>query len=618
MRPLTVLVAIASSLSLPLLGCAGTVSDDPDRGNETPRGGGPGGGGSLGGTGGRTGTGGAGGNEFGEGGAQGGAPNVGGATGQPQAPHEDLAAKTGFVCDPTKAPAGRPRLWLLSDKQYANTLATLFKNQRLQPGNGGLPTSFLNGVPLPFTFKNSADRFSTRALSYTLAEDELRDAMQAATTLAPRIVEDWAKRTCLKQATADAATCLGERVKFAAPILFGRPPTQEEETHFVQLGLSLSADLGLKGAAATVLRAMLMAPQFLYRTELGEPTGDGASRRLTNYEVASALAYGLTDAPPDRELWEAATAGALTDPAVIKGHVARLAAGLSKRGPVAAFFRQYYQYPQTSRIQRPDKGYNALMMIYDTDAFIGAMLDRHGENGFLSALLTSPLVFATKWTASLYGLTTTPAERIALETTPSPRFGILTQPSWLSSFAQVERTDPIRRGRFIRESMLCQHIPEVQIEDLPTIPEDPGRTQREKLEIHRSGVGCASCHALMDPLGLVFEGFGYIGENRAMEAGRPVDTTGELVGSADQDGPVSGPADLTARLAVSVTARECFVSHNFEYWMGRPASPGDECTLLAADTAFAQEQSYVKLLQALFSSDSFLLRRRWEESGENP
>jgi hypothetical protein len=121
----------------------------------------------------------------------------------------------------------------------------------------------------------------------------------------------------------------------------------------------------------------------------------------------------------------------------------------------------------------------------------------------------------------------------------------------------------------------------------------------------------------MDPMGLVFEGYGYLGENREMEAGRPVDTTGELVGSADKDGPVSGPEEFTARLAASVTTRECFVSHNFEYWMGRQPARGDECTLAAADEAFSKEQNYVKLLQALFSSDAFLKRRPMDD-GETP
>jgi hypothetical protein len=48
-------------------------------------------------------------------------------------------------------------------------------------------------------------------------------------------------------------------------------------------------------------------------------------------------------------------------------------------------------------------------------------------------------------------------------------------------------------------------------------------TLRETLSQHRANPACASCHAKFDAFGLVFEGYGPVGETRTQDlAGRPV------------------------------------------------------------------------------------------------
>ncbi|MEM9194500.1 MAG: DUF1595 domain-containing protein, partial [Myxococcota bacterium] len=51
-----------------------------------------------------------------------------------------------------------------------------------------------------------------------------------------------------------------------------------------------------KGAEA-VIATMLQSPHFLYRQEIGQPNGD--MHELDAYELATNLAFTLTDAPPD-------------------------------------------------------------------------------------------------------------------------------------------------------------------------------------------------------------------------------------------------------------------------------------------------------------------------------
>ncbi|MGE3777452.1 MAG: DUF1585 domain-containing protein, partial [Pirellulaceae bacterium] len=54
-------------------------------------------------------------------------------------------------------------------------------------------------------------------------------------------------------------------------------------------------------------------------------------------------------------------------------------------------------------------------------------------------------------------------------------------------------------------------------------------TVRELLEIHRRDALCASCHARMDPIGLALEEYNAIGQWRAEEQGKPIETSGQLI-----------------------------------------------------------------------------------------
>ena len=60
---------------------------------------------------------------------------------------------------------------------------------------------------------------------------------------------------------------------------------------------------------------------------------------------------------------------------------------------------------------------------------------------------------------------------------------------------------------------------------MPELPNDESKmgnlTLREVLEQHREDPSCAGCHARFDSFGLVFEGYGPIGELREQGSGRP-------------------------------------------------------------------------------------------------
>ena len=61
---------------------------------------------------------------------------------------------------------------------------------------------------------------------------------------------------------------------------------------------------------------------------------------------------------------------------------------------------------------------------------------------------------------------------------------------------------------------------------------------RERIAQHRANPACASCHAMMDPLGLSLENFDLVGKWRTVdEALLPIDASGTLPDGTKFDGP---------------------------------------------------------------------------------
>ncbi len=200
---------------------------------------------------------------------------------------------------------------------------------------------------------------------------------------------------------------------------------------------------------------------------------------------------------------------------------------------------------------------------------------------------------------------------------PGKRAGILMHPAWLIAQSQNLDNDPIRRGKWIRESLLADQVPELPITVDASIPDEPDQTLRHRFRVTRQAE-CWRCHVQMNPLGMPFEAFDDFGRFREVERlhakgmTAPVDSSGLLAGTRDQalDGPVETPIELVHRLAQSERVRQSFVRHAFRYWMGRNETPSDAATLQAADQAYvASGGSFRALVLSLLASDSFLYRK---------
>ena len=86
------------------------------------------------------------------------------------------------------------------------------------------------------------------------------------------------------------------------------------------------------------------------------------------------------------------------------------------------------------------------------------------------------------------------------------RAGILSHPSWLIAHSLNDTTDPVRRGKWIRERLLAGTIPDIPITVDASIPEDAHKTLRERYSVTEAK-SCWKCHVKMNPLGYAFEIF---------------------------------------------------------------------------------------------------------------
>lgn len=213
------------------------------------------------------------------------------------------------------------------------------------------------------------------------------------------------------------------------------------------------------------------------------------------------------------------------------------------------------------------------------------------------------------------------------------RKGILTHPAWLIAHSGNFQTDPIRRGRWIREKLLAGHVPDVPITVDALVPDDPHKTFRERVEMVTTKAECWKCHQKMNPLGLPFESFDDFGRYRLNEPlespenlvaktkkkngvdtykTRPVSTLGRLTGTEDAelDGKVSNAFELINRLSQSPRVRQSIIRYAFRFFMGRNEMLSDSKTLMDADDAYVKSGgSFKAVVVSLLTSDSFMYRK---------
>jgi Protein of unknown function (DUF1588)/Protein of unknown function (DUF1585)/Protein of unknown function (DUF1592) len=220
-------------------------------------------------------------------------------------------------------------------------------------------------------------------------------------------------------------------------------------------------------------------------------------------------------------------------------------------------------------------------------------------------LFTTRETFISPTLATLYGVPAPPTWSAYEVPADSPRAGLLTQEAFLVAHAHPGRSSATRRGKALRELLLCQTVPRPPPNvDFSLIENTKStlHTARERLAVHRSDPVCAGCHKLTDPIGLALENFDGAGQYRADERGAPIDASGVLDGRTFTDA-----AGLGQALHDHPALPTCLVKRVYAYGTGGPTVAGDKPTLDYLGERFAKSgYRFPDLLRAITLSTAFV------------
>jgi hypothetical protein len=432
----------------------------------------------------------------------------------------------------------------LTSTQYRNTIADLLPgttiNTDLDPDTAldGFASIGAARVSLSATateqFDTAAFDLAHQALSNTATRGALVGCAPAGTT------DDTCARTFV--------TTFGRRA-------WRRELTADEITRYATIGTTAAGMVkDFWGGLEYALAGLLDSPHFLYREELGAADPSDSTRRVfSGYELASRLSFLITNSTPDDTLLDAAKSGKLGTTAGLAAEAQRLLASPRAHAAMANFFTELYALGNLDSLPQSPMFFPAVsatlgasmrtetLKVLDDIAF-GAGTDYRTFFG-------STTTYVNKELASLYGLPAVSGSDFVKVSLPAsgPRAGFLGQGSFLAMYSHADSGSPTRRGKFIREVILCQAVPSAPPDVNTTFPVDaPGATQRttrQKLEQHRmAGSSCQACHQVMDPVGLGMENFDGVGAYRTTEAGQTIDASGQLDSVAYTDARGLGTA----------------------------------------------------------------------------
>ncbi|MEM9458995.1 MAG: DUF1592 domain-containing protein [Myxococcota bacterium] len=488
------------------------------------------------------------------------------------------------------------RIWRLSDSQHANATRDL------------LGLTEVTKVKTPGT---TADSFVNESELFAVTGPMASQYATAASDAATQAVASLDTLVSCEPAKGDEA-CAAELIDRIVPRAFRRPIDDQEREALLALYRegeqeSFAAGVGL------VIEAVLQAPSFLYRTELGAADAQTATVSLDAYELASAVSFLLLDSIPDDPLWAAAEDGSIADLAVLEAHVDRLLQSPRGQDNLVRIYGQWLGVPKVSGLDKSDEHYPEFddAVAQDMATELVTVLQHLMPAGTLADLLTSRTTFVNERLAALYGIQGVTGEAfVEVQLPADERAGIMTGLGMMAALAAPEETSVVHRGLLVQELLMCNDLPApppgVDLND----PDLDGLDQRALAEYRAQEVACASCHNLIDPVGLTFEHYDPIGRFRLELDGQPVDASADV----PEVGPVDDAVQLMDRLADDPQVRACVTEQLVTYALGRRLGDADECELEQIEARVEEAGgALAEPIRAVALSEAFRLRHREDQ-----
>jgi hypothetical protein len=359
--------------------------------------------------------------------------------------------------------------------------------------------------------------------------------------------------------------------------------------------------------------------------------------------MATRLAYFYRASSPDEELMRAAQAGELTTNEGVRAQAERLVNLPEAREMVRYFFEAVLPLGNLNDLPRdPDEfpTWNSTigsLMQQETRTFIDREVFEAGGSGTWAGILTARYSYMNGPLAAFYGMqgvTGDAFQRVELD--PTQRRGLLTQGAILAGLTHSNHTNPVSRGGFVVNLLMCRNI---GLPSDPAIlamvtPPDPtsAPTGRERYTNHSKLDVCAGCHYQLDPVGFALENYDAVGLWRTMENNVPIDASGEVpdmpggdfgdcpsgiacvekTGGTKYQTPCNGSCatELADRLGRNAEIMACFPTKWLDFAYGQTllsSDPDDVCNRESVASSFIASGSNIKqMLVDISQSDGFL------------
>jgi hypothetical protein len=586
------LLACAAALALSAMACNGAISDE---------GGSP--------TGSSTGT------------AAGGGPSTGTGGSAVMHPPTTGAGGSGGAVVMGPLDVGRISIHRLNNLEYDNTMRDLLgvdgmAQKTFQPDEEG-------------EFDNDADAFTmndARYEQYFNSADTIGETVFADTAgLRQTYVYGLATPACTPSATD--TTC-SQKIIAAFGMKAWRRPLTTAEVMGLQTLATNAITLGetADGSIKQVVKTLLASPQFLYRIEFDANPASTMPHALDPYELATRLSYLGWSSMPDSTLFGLAASGQILGDAIITGQIDRMLADPKGATFTSSFAGQWLG----ARDMQAHQVEPTAFPLFD-EPLRAALVQE--ELLYFNQFLTGGLAFTSFFTtqanfvntrlATHYGFTAPAGTGFVMSTQGAPnRIGFMGLGSFLTFTSYSYRTAPTLRGKWIDLSLLCQVIPppppgvpKLDGAAAPTDKTSQTEDVRARLTMHRMAAGCASCHALLDPIGLGLENFDAIGKYRtSYTAGGPAIDTSGMLPSGETFTSLSQLAMILSQGDHLQQLTDCASHKMMTYALSRALGPTDDPYLNQIRSTWAGQKYGLKdLMKDIVTNDTFKFRR-----GEGP
>jgi hypothetical protein len=521
---------------------------------------------------------------------------------------------------PTATDVGRIAVHRLNNLEYDNTIKDLvgvdaMARATFQPDETG-------------DFDNDADAFTMNDARYeqyfntadTIGETVFADT--APTGLRQTYIYGLVTPACTPSATD--AGCSSKIIAAFGAKAWRRPLTTAEVQGLQTLATNaISLGETADGSIKQVVKTMLASPQFLYRIEFDQNPASTTPHALDPYELATRLSYLVYSSMPDKALFDLAASKQINDDTILTQQIDRMLADPKGANFSASFAGQWLgarnmQAHQVEPTAFPgfDEPLRAAMvqeqLMYFNEFLTGTLP--------MTKFFTTTENFVNTRLAKHYGLPAVDAAAGYKKVTNADpnRVGFLGLGGFLTLTSFSYRTSPTLRGHWVLENLLCQSIsppaapvPKLDANAAATDPSVQQENVRARLELHRMAANCASCHAVLDPIGLGLENFDGIGAYRTKypASTTPIDASGmlpsgEMFSSVSQLAAILSTGDRLQQLT------DCASSKMMTYALSRALGATDQPYLnQIRDTWSKQGWGLKDLMKDIVLNDTFRFRR---------